>query len=213
MAVKRPRRKEPTAVRRENILQAAKFVFAQSGFADTNVEDIATRAGIAKGTLYLYFTSKEQIYMAALLEDARRLDTITRERMDAAPCWQSKIREYFTVRLDYLESHKEFLRIFLSEIRGKMIRGAPIGSEFLQVVRESESLITQVFAAAAARGDIRNVDPELAAVMVVDLSRGLLERRLMGWCREATCTDVNFVLDLLSHALSMRREADPDCQN
>ncbi len=206
------RRKEAYEVRRDGILHAARCVFAQRGFSETNVDEIAAKAGIAKGTVYLYFASKEQIYIAALLEESRRLDAITRERMDAAPCWQSKIRAYAEVRLEYLQSHPEFVRIYLAEVRSAMLRGTPMGSEFFQVARESEGQLAQVFAAAAARGEIRQIDPELAALTVVDLTRSLLERRLLGWCRTGSACDLRFMLDLLHHSFALHPH-DGDCQD
>jgi AcrR family transcriptional regulator len=209
LVTKELRRKESAAIRRDAILKAARCTFAQKGFADTNVEDIAVRAGVAKGTLYLYFNSKEEIYMAALREEAQRLDTITRERIEVAPTWQDKVRAYVDVRLEYLESHHEFVRIYLAEIRSMMLRGAPIGTDCFRMVRESEVQLAQVFAAAAAQGQIRTVDPELAALTVVDLTRGLLERRLLGWCRTEGACDVSFTIDLLCHALAADDSKQP----
>jgi AcrR family transcriptional regulator len=196
------RRKEATEIRRNAILQAARCVFARTGFAETNVDEIAAKAGVAKGTIYLYFASKEQIYMAALLEDCRRLDAITRQRMDAEHCWQGKLRAYVDVRLSYLDLHHEFLRIYLSEIRSSMLRGMPVDCELIHFVRESEGQLAQVFAAAVATGEIRRIDPELAALTVVELTRGLMERRLLGWCGTETGKDTQFMLDLLNHALA-----------
>jgi AcrR family transcriptional regulator len=54
--------------RREQILDAALQLFSQQGFVGTNVDDIAQKAGIAKGTLYLYFKSKDDIFNAILFE-------------------------------------------------------------------------------------------------------------------------------------------------
>ena len=67
-------------------------MFARQGYANTVVDDIARQADIGKGTLYLYFPSKEQIYLAALLEDAHRLDEETRTAM-TAPEWVGQIRQ------------------------------------------------------------------------------------------------------------------------
>src|SRR5205809_7318405 len=111
------RRKAATEQRRCSILQAARAVFARQGYSDTVVDDIAVEAGIGKGTLYLYFPSKEQIYLAALLEDARELDRLTREGMASAATWQDKVRAYMDVRLRYFESHEDFVRIYMTEFR------------------------------------------------------------------------------------------------
>jgi AcrR family transcriptional regulator len=202
-------RKERTETRCKTILDAARYVFAHSGFAQTNVDDIAARAGVAKGTLYLYFASKEQIYMAALLEDARQLDVLTRDRIAAAPSWEEKIRAYVEVRLEYMESHQEFVRIYLAEIRSAMLRGAPICPQYLETLRESETQLTQVIAAAVATRQIRKIDPELTALTIVELTRGLLERRLLGAPRHGSC-DLEFLLDLLRNALTpTTRKANP----
>ncbi len=106
----RPRRKDLPENRRACILNAARCVFARQGYAETIVDDIAGQAGIAKGTLYLYFKSKEDIYLAALTEDARKLEDLTRERMNAVDAWQDKLKAYVSVRLDYLETHQDFLK-------------------------------------------------------------------------------------------------------
>ena len=50
------------AEREQQILDAALVVFAQKGYGDTRISDIANAVGIAKGTIYLYFDSKESLF-------------------------------------------------------------------------------------------------------------------------------------------------------
>src|SRR5664279_784427 len=122
-------RKAATEQRRSAILQAARAVFARQGYSDTVVDDIATQAGIGKGTIYLYFPSKEQIYLAALLEEARQLDADSRAAMSAAGSWRDKLAAYLQVRLRYFESHRDFLRIYMMEFRGMCMQGKPFSAE------------------------------------------------------------------------------------
>jgi AcrR family transcriptional regulator len=196
-------RKEASAKRRLAILEAARTVFARQGYAKTVVEDIAAQAGIGKGTLYLYFPSKEQIYFAALLEDARRLDTETRNAIACASTWREAVTAYLLVRLRYVEEHGDFLRIFLTELRSMFLLGRPLNSELFRLVQDGEAQLAQVFAAAAARREIRPVDPESAAATVSDLTRGLMERRLREWGRPLGPDDAGFALDLLCRGLQV----------
>jgi len=53
-----------TIDRREDIIQAALEVFADKGFKNTKMDDIALEAGVSKGTVYLYFSSKQKLFMA-----------------------------------------------------------------------------------------------------------------------------------------------------
>src|SRR5271157_1911475 len=57
-----PRRQEQKAQRQEKILKAAFDVFSAHGFEAARIDEVARRAGIAKGTIYLYFPDKEQLF-------------------------------------------------------------------------------------------------------------------------------------------------------
>jgi AcrR family transcriptional regulator len=62
------RRRATPEVRAADILNAALDMFVENGFAATRLEDIAERAGVSKGTLYLYFESKEALFKAVIRE-------------------------------------------------------------------------------------------------------------------------------------------------
>lgn len=59
--------------RKGQILEAAREVFSQKGYSEVTVADIASRAGLAKGTLYLYFKGKEDLFMEVTRDAVRRL--------------------------------------------------------------------------------------------------------------------------------------------
>src|SRR5579883_470498 len=113
------KRKEETEQRRSAILDAARTVFARQGYAKTVVEDIANQAGIAKGTLYLYFRSKEQIYLATLMENCTEVNRQSAAAMAAAKTWQEKLRAFIDVRLRSLDQpeQQDFFRVYLTEFR------------------------------------------------------------------------------------------------
>ncbi|WP_169569641.1 TetR family transcriptional regulator [Sneathiella limimaris] len=56
-------------LRRKSVLQAAKKLFSSSGFFDVSMSNIAKEAGVAKGTVYLYFETKEEIFLTLALEE------------------------------------------------------------------------------------------------------------------------------------------------
>jgi AcrR family transcriptional regulator len=184
-------------------------VFARQGYAGTAVEDIAGQAGIGKGTLYLYFPSKEQIYLAAFLEDARRLDAESRAAMAAAETWRDKLRAYVEVRLRYFDEHQDFLRIYMTEFRTMCMLGKPLDSELYRLMEQCEAQIAQVLASAIGRGELREIDPELGALTVADLVRGLMERRLRQLGRPAGPSDTEFALDLICRALERKASRPP----
>ena len=66
-------RRRRKAERPTEILQAALEEFSLSGFAATRLEDVAVRAGVTKGTIYLYFAGKEELFVAMLKDKSRAL--------------------------------------------------------------------------------------------------------------------------------------------
>ncbi len=68
MLAKAPPRKRRKEARPSELMAAALGLFVEKGFAATRLEDVAARAGVSKGTLYLYFASKEALFKAAIQE-------------------------------------------------------------------------------------------------------------------------------------------------
>ena len=64
------------------IYTTARELFSRNGFADTNVAEIAKTAGMAVGTFYLYYPSKEQLFMEIFLEENAKLKTNCLEALD-----------------------------------------------------------------------------------------------------------------------------------
>ena len=194
------RRRESSEQRRSAILHAARTVFARKGYENTVVEDIAGEAGIGKGTLYLYFPSKEQVYLAALTADARMLDEETRRAILAAGSWREALRAYVEVRLRYFDLHQDFVRIYMTEFRGICLQGRAVSAELVRLAEESEGQLAQCFSQATELQKMHAVDPRRAALMVADVTLGLIERRLRG--NTAGPADAEFAIDTMCRAWS-----------
>src|ERR1019366_2412447 len=85
------------------ILEAARSVFARKGFNAATVDDIAEAAGLAKGTVYIYFPSKRDVYLATLRQGLEALQEEVRRSMDAEPDVAGKVRAFIRTRLEYSE--------------------------------------------------------------------------------------------------------------
>jgi AcrR family transcriptional regulator len=66
MTAKKPRKKEDIEKRRQEILKAALDVFVEKGYGTATMPEIARRAGVAAGTIYLYYSSKRELYVAVI---------------------------------------------------------------------------------------------------------------------------------------------------
>jgi len=191
--------------KRAAILDAARRVFSRKGYAETAVEDVADEAHVAKGTLYLYFKSKEELYMAVLAGDLRQMTADARAEMDRAEGFREKLRAFFRVRLEFARAHEDFYRIYLAEY-GSMFVKAPVSREVMQLFRANMRQVAQVVEDASKRGEIARVPAGPVAAALFDISRGLLERRLLGWQEFRVRDEIDFTIDLLSEGLVQQRK-------
>lgn len=195
-AAKRPN-ETPSERRRNSILVAARTVFSGQGYAVATVDDVANEAGIAKGTLYLYFRSKEEIYLAALTQDLVKMAQKARDQMEQATSLRDQIRAFVRVRLEYCQQHEEFLRIYLAEYGSMFVKARPLPREFHDLFRKNVRYLSKLIERAIRAGEIRPVPAGPTAAAVVDLTRGMTEKRLLGWAELQADNEVDFILDLL----------------
>ncbi|MGI8745296.1 MAG: TetR/AcrR family transcriptional regulator [Bryobacteraceae bacterium] len=185
----RTKKEVVTEFRCKSILGAARAVFARKGFSAALVDDIADEAGIAKGTVYLYFRSKEEIYLAALVEDLQRFHEQTLEAVKTAQGARQKIRAFAEVGLENCRTHRDFLRIFVSEFhKPKALAG---------LHRQRLHLLASILEEGIQAGEIRPVSVPAAAAALFDIIRGSMERQLLDELKNSPGQDLEFILDLI----------------
>ena len=190
-----------TEFREAEILAAARHIFAQRGFAEASMDEISHAAGLAKGTLYLYYASKQDLYRAALRAGIAELCETLEKGLQAAPTLAARIEAYVTTKVAYFEQHRDFFQIYLAEF-GNAACGA-LNPDFQDLAqRQKEVLARAIREASKGRGIVA---AEQAAHAISDLTRGVILRRLMGWSDAARVKrEVTFVVDFARRALGCR---------
>jgi TetR/AcrR family transcriptional regulator, fatty acid metabolism regulator protein len=201
----RPRRSDViTAFRTSALLEAARRVFGRSGFEAATIDEIAREAGVAKGTLYLYYRSKRSIYWAALQQGIAELDAQTWERVRRAATLHDAIRSFILTKVEYFDQRREFFRIYVQELSGQAARPAYGHTDFKPLYQRQVRGLQAAVAAAIGRGEIRQVDAAQAAGAIVDLTRGVVTRRLMRRRRAAAAAEVDAIVDLIWRGLASK---------
>src|SRR5947199_7491595 len=88
--------------KRESILRAATRVFARNGYFNSKVADIASAAGVADGTVYLYFKSKEEILHSIFDRGVDNAITEARQQLEAISDPREKLRRIAHLHLERL---------------------------------------------------------------------------------------------------------------
>lgn len=111
----RPKVEGLTERRREEILAAATKEFARLGYAGTDLEVVAGRVDVGKGTVYRYFSSKEELFLAAADRGMRLLNERTNAEAAKTPDPFEKIIRATHVYLRFFDEHPEFVELFVQE--------------------------------------------------------------------------------------------------
>ncbi|HVJ06646.1 MAG TPA: TetR/AcrR family transcriptional regulator [Candidatus Saccharimonadales bacterium] len=185
--------------RRTAIIDAARSVFARKGFTRSIIDEIAQEAEIAKGTVYLYFRSKKEIYRAVLDQDMEFVKKSTLERIDAAENLKDKIQAFALARLENAETRKEFFRIMDTE-SGAL---SYTRSQYRDWLREPVLRLAWAIEDASKRGEICCVSSEKAAWVIADMTKGTIQRRLIGQNNAPLSEDSEFLLSFIWAALAI----------
>lgn len=187
--------------RHQEVLDAARIVFARSGYANANVEDIAKEAGIAKGTIYLYFKSKEEIFAAILENGLNELTSSTIKAMSAETTFAAQLTVFLELRAQYLRQHQDFLKIYLAEFGGNTSCSVRI-SEVKDIhTRRALDFTRECVERAIARGELRDIPIDTAARAIHDVARGFAERHLRGGAALTMEEDLDFTRTFLLRGL------------
>ena len=172
MAKEKTRRKLEPEQRRAEILQAAFACFSERGFAATRMEDVAARAGIAKGTVYLHFPDKEALFTALvsgvaspILGEVETLLATQKVSARAAIATFYALFEREVLNTD----RRHLLRLVIGE--GPLF---PRVTEFYhrEIISKGLAILRPLLRQAAERGELRN--PALAEIPQVVMAPALL---------------------------------------
>lgn len=101
---------------RERILAAATELFARFGFTKTSLDEIARGAGLAKGTIYYYFPSKEDLFLSAIELKAEELFARLTAEIEAKPTFEDKLSCFLCLPMKYIFDHMPILAEAMRQI-------------------------------------------------------------------------------------------------
>ena len=147
--------------KRERILRAAIKVFARKGFYATRVSEIAKAAGVADGTIYLYFENKDAVLVSIFEDRITKLLAFLRTESERADGFEAKLRTVVEVQLGLLEGQRDLAEVITVNLRqsSRLLKqyAAPLFTEYLE-------LIASVIADGQREGVLRaDVSPRVVA--------------------------------------------------
>jgi AcrR family transcriptional regulator len=146
--------------RHERILDAALDVFAEHGFQQATVDEIASTARTSKGGIYFHFPGKDAIFLALLDRSASLLLARVGERVAAVSDPIAKVDAALLALVQVFGSHRSLARLFLVESRGA---GPRFHVQLADVQSRFIAFLQQQLDVAVSRGLVHAFDTEVAS--------------------------------------------------
>jgi AcrR family transcriptional regulator len=191
--------------RREEIMAAAKKVFARKGFHATTIADIAKESGLAYGSVYWYFDSKDDLFHALMAAEEYALRAHITAALAAAGAQRSSAETPFRTAVqatfEFFEADKATVRLLFRDAYAWGDRFEKhLGGIYERFIDDIETLIV----AAQQRGDVVAAPPRMVAYTLAALIGQLAHRRL-STDDGVTAADVaDFVVSLTLNGLRPR---------
>jgi AcrR family transcriptional regulator len=163
---------------RRRIMRVAASEFARLGFDQANINVIAEQAGIGKGTIYLYFENKRELFLAMLRSIAQLHLATIRAALATDGTVQQRVARLFRAFAQLAEEESDSFNVYMSALYGV---NRAFQAEATKLLRDYVAVIALMLEQSQARGELRCPNVEATALMVLSLTESyVLSAKVLG---------------------------------
>ncbi len=200
----RPKDPEREHKRREEILQMAESQFARDGYAETDVQVIADQLGIGKGTIYRYFPTKRELFLATVDRGLRQLNATIEPILSGDSDDPIKlIRQAVHAYLTFFSKRPELVELFIQERAAFRERHTPLYfSPTFDKLERDRPFVEKLI----ADGRLRTISSELLYTVAGDLLYGTVMSNHLSGRPSSPKVQAEAIIDVLFHGILSDRE-------
>jgi len=184
--------------KRELILEGALRVFSQKGFHGATVEEVAEVAGVGKGTVYLYFGSKTDLFVSVVEEKLKELQEVVVERLENIEGACAKLTESIKLHWEFFNRSREFVKVILSDLSG-------LEKELDERTREARAefigVLESVISEGINCGEFKDIEPRMAAYAIEGAISFVAFESLVSRINVPSIPDVSQLVDFCLNGL------------
>ena len=185
---------------RQRIMSEAASEFARLGFDQANINTIAEQAGIGKGTIYLYFENKRELFLAMLRHIAQEQLTVIRAALATDGTLNQRFERLFQAFAHLAEEQSDTFNVYMSALYGV---NRAFQEEATKLLRNYVAVIALVLEEGRAHGELQCHDVEASALMVLSLTESyVLSARVLGKSEKEIVQQAKHVAQLILHGIS-----------
>lgn len=186
--------------KRKDILASARYLFREKGFHNTKIEEIAAKAGIGKGTVYEYFTSKQEIFDETCIDKVAVIHDSLEEISSKNISFRKKIEEMLSMK----ETNTEFVEASVDGVMtNKNIISKKVVMAMMNHVYDMYKIIMKMIDQGKEEGAVsKDVPSELIACLIVGASGEFVRYRHIN--RQTVPQDKEIIINLLFNGFGVK---------
>lgn len=190
--------------RRDSILSATAKVIARNGLSGATMQQIADEARIAKGTIYLYFDSREELMEKAADRAFSQLLDRSEHALASGRALAERLREMVRAQYEFFDENQQFLRVYMlmrygDDCAAEARRRRSSRPQYQRYMR----LLADFLAEGMRRGDVKPADPNRLAAFLAEGLSAVFMRRLEGEQAPAE-QEGDWIVDLILNGIAVR---------
>ena len=150
---------------KRKIFETSMKLFAEKGYDATSIEDITETVGVAKGTLYYHFTSKEEIFDFLIEEGIKLLQNSVDIKTAKYSNYLDKIKAIVLIQIKIVNKYENLINIILTQLWGKEKRN----QKCQKLIYDYIDKIEEIVKLGIANGQIKNGDSKIIASEIYGL--------------------------------------------
>jgi TetR/AcrR family fatty acid metabolism transcriptional regulator len=184
--------------RKTELLTAARTIFTQKGFHRTTMDDVAREAGISKGALYLYFPSKEKMFMALIEKGLNDRALLVQGILEQKTGSVAKLKSYIDHNFDYFEQNRDLWTIVMMLERDVLCTDIQksIHEQAMKEMKRILSYLIAIMKQGVKERVLKNESPELLALGLGGMVQMFIMRAMFENIRKFQEKEKQFVLDI-----------------
>jgi len=189
----------------QSIQEAAIRVISRKGMASATMQEIAEEAGVAKGTIYLYFRDREELvektFETAIGELHKRVDAA----LDSEGTFEQRLRAMTTAKLAFFNQNREFFRLYhaLKMPEGNVSQQRRQKRTCQPQFRARVERVATALKEAMDAGEIRPLDPNRLALILIETSTAIVLERLSEDAPPPESEDVELIVSTLLSGIAI----------
>ena len=150
---------------KRKIFETSMKLFAKKGYEATSIEEITATVGVAKGTLYYHFSSKEEIFNFLVEEGIKLLQNSIDIKTAKFPNYIDKIKAIILIQIKIVDKYEDIITILLSQFWGTEARNQMCKEQILAYISKIEEIVRQ----GIEKKEIKQGNPQIIASEIYGL--------------------------------------------